>query len=131
MNRVLLTGRIVRDIELSQNSNGNSYTFNTIAIKRDYKETDGSYKSDFIKLNIYGRNADYLAKYGKKGDLVEVVGWWKAETVKKDDGTYENRNECIVIDIKVFTSKKEITADDLTGEINIEPKENIEDDLPF
>lgn len=133
MNLIILSGNLAREIELSKDKNGNSYTFNCVAIKRDYKEADGTYKTDFINIMLYGRNADYLAKYAKKGDRVELCGWWKTETYKKDDGTYEHRNDCVVKDIKAYASKKEITADDLASEVNIEPKEEEDDteDLPF
>ena len=48
MNKALLIGRVTKDIELKTTNSNKSVVSFTLAVNRDYKNTDGSYDADFI-----------------------------------------------------------------------------------
>jgi len=74
MNNVTLIGNLCRDFEMRQTQSGTSIASNTIAVKRDRKEADGSYASDFFDVYCFGTQADYAIKWLRKGDKVCIAG---------------------------------------------------------
>ncbi|WP_066874977.1 single-stranded DNA-binding protein [Clostridium mediterraneense] len=75
MNKIVLLGRLVRDPELrTVESSGKVYTKFTIAVKREYKSSDGERKSDFIPLIMWEKKAEIACEYLKKGDTITLSG---------------------------------------------------------
>ena len=72
-NRVELLGNIVFDIELQQLSNDRRAVNNRIAVKRRYPK-DGEPDTDFFNFTAFGNQADFLARYFKKGDRIFIAG---------------------------------------------------------
>ena len=70
MNIVAMSGRLVEDVELRQSKAGKPYCTLTIAVQKpkDHKEVD------FFDCIAGGQTAEFLAKYGKKGDAFEIYG---------------------------------------------------------
>lgn len=106
MNKVILSGRLVRDIELKQTQSGKEVVSNCIAVQRDYKNEKGEYDSDFINIVVWGASATYLSKYAAKGDRVELVGRWNVRTYEDNQGQKRTANDCIVESITAFSNKK-------------------------
>lgn len=73
INKAILEGRIVREIELRKTASGKSYTSFTLAVNRTYKQ-EGQPDADFITCVAWGRNADVLENYTEKGTLISVDG---------------------------------------------------------
>lgn len=73
INKAILEGRIVREIELRKTASGKSYTSFTLAVNRTYKQ-EGQPDADFITCLAWGKNADVLEKYTEKGTLISVDG---------------------------------------------------------
>lgn len=73
INKAILEGRIVREIELRKTAGGKSYTSFTLAVNRTYKQ-EGQPDADFITCVAWGKNADVLGKYTEKGKLISVDG---------------------------------------------------------
>jgi single-strand DNA-binding protein len=115
MNEVILTGNLTNDVEARQTTNGKSVVSACIAVKRDYKESDGTYSTDFINFVAWGLQAEYLAKYAKKGDRLEIVGRWQVRSYEKD-GQKVRVDEVVAESVAVFTKQPkmlEVQADDL------------------
>lgn len=113
MNKVILVGRIAREVEIKTTPGGRNYSFNAVACKRDYKNKDGKYDSDFIPLTFGDITSTFLGKYVQKGDMVEVIGRWNT---RKDENNYAI-NECFVESINIVEKSY----------VNKQPK----DDSPF
>ena len=105
MNKVILSGRLVRDIELRNTPSGKEVVANCIAVQRDYKNSNGEYDSDFINIVVWGQSAIYLKTYAAKGDRAELVGRWQTRTYEDNNGQNRTVSECIVESITVFSSK--------------------------
>lgn len=74
MNKVILKGNLVRDPEIKANQSGNEYAYFTIAVRREYKNANGEYDTDFLKCVAFGNNAETIKKYFKKGNGILVEG---------------------------------------------------------
>lgn len=105
MNKVILTGNIVRDIEERQTQGGNSVVSNCIAVRRDFKNDKGEYDTDFINFVAWGVQATYLAKYAAKGDKAELVGRWQVRTYQDQYNNDRQVNEVVVESITAYSTK--------------------------
>lgn len=126
MNKVILTGNLCRDIEVNQTQSGKEVVSNSIAVKRDFKDADGNYQTDFINFVAWGNQATYLGDYAKKGDRMEIVGRWQVRSFEDQNGDKRTVNECVVESVSVF-SKNEKQDQKQTRKPKLEPV----DDLPF
>ena len=149
MNNVTLIGNLCRDFELRQTIQGTSIASNTIAVRRDRKEADGSYASDFFDVYCFGSQADYAVKYLRKGDKASVAGSVHIRDYTTRNGTKGRAVEVIVTSIENLMPKDETvtgdmnpTSDSITAPAseveesahqskNLDQIEVTDDDLPF
>lgn len=134
MNNVTLIGNVCRDAELRQTASGQSVASTTIAVKRDRKETDGTYKSDFFDLIIWGNQANYTAEFIKKGDKVAVAGNIQIREYVTKQGVKGKAIEVIVSSIENL--EKRNAASDTVKESEPDKQDSkteelSEDELPF
>lgn len=83
INRVTLTGRLTRDVDLRATKSGLTVGMFTLAVDRQYTGRDGARKADFINCIIWRKPAENLAKYAHKGSLIGVDG--RVQTRNYDD----------------------------------------------
>ena len=66
MNEVHLTGRLTADVDLKSTANGGQYVWFTLAVN-GYKDKNGNQSTDFVKCSAFGKPAQFLGQFGKKG----------------------------------------------------------------
>lgn len=104
MNKIILCGNLCKDVE-SKYYNDRKVIRNTIAVRRDFKNKEGNYDSDFINFTVWGNQAEYIEKYAQKGDKVIICG-------KLQNNNYESNGQTVYSDvvqvenIELLTSKK-------------------------
>ena len=89
MNVVTLVGNICRDIEASVLSSGTSCAKFTVAVNRDYKDSEGNKITDFIPIEVFGKRAEFCQNYLSKGRLVAIEGELRIDKYQTQTG--ENR----------------------------------------
>lgn len=124
MNKVSLTGRMVADPELKQVGDDNvSLLRVTIAVRRNFKNSDGEYDADFIPVVFWRNNAEFVSNYGAKGRMIGVTG--RLETRKYEDDKYTDEDgnavlrymtEVIADDVE-FLDKRQDNDDSDEGEV--------------
>lgn len=137
MNKVFLVGNIVRDVK-TKIAGGYQVIQNTVAVKRNYPDRDGIYPTDFIDFQSWGKQAEYLEKYGAKGSKIAIVGRLQSREYDGRDGTRKTVWEVITDEIQLISSvqkpkaelKSEIKPQEFADEIDKEEKPSL-DDLPF
>ena len=68
MNNVNIVGRFVRDLELKYSKEGKTMLKSSVAVSRTKEITD------FINIVAFGKTAELIAEYHKKGDLIALSG---------------------------------------------------------
>lgn len=87
MNKVILMGRLTRDPETKYTAEKLVITNYTLAVDRPYKK-EGK-ETDFINCTVFGKSAEFVSNYFKKGQQVLVAGrlqlntWTDAEGHKR------------------------------------------------
>lgn len=76
MNNVSLIGRTTKDAEIryTQGENSKAVATTTIAVNRNFENSQGQREADFIQVVIWGKRAEAFANYVKKGHQVGVTG---------------------------------------------------------
>lgn len=105
MNKVILNGNLCKDIELRYTTTNTPVVSNTIAVRNDFKNTNGDYDSQFINFVVYRNNAEYLKKYATKGSKVLLEGRLNNRSYEKQDGTKAYITEVIVDRVELLGSK--------------------------
>jgi single-strand DNA-binding protein len=138
MNKATYTGRLTKDPEVRYTKDNLAVANFTIAVNRKYKR-QGQPEADFIPCTAYGKIAEFIEKYFRKGMKIEVSG-------RTETGSYTNREGN-----KVFTwtttveeaefgeskssqegnsaAKAPTSNYDATGFMNI--PDGIDEELPF
>ncbi len=79
MNKVVLIGRVTKDVEVRKTNSGKSFTRFTLAVNRRGKDAG----ANFITCVAWEKTADLLGSYVKKGNQVGICG--RIETGKYED----------------------------------------------
>ena len=105
INRVVLVGRLTKDVEVRKSSSQLSVANFTIACDRRSKTTgDNQPSADFINCVVWRQPADFLGQYGKKGALVGVDGRIQTRSYDKD-GAKVYVTEVIADNVRLLESK--------------------------
>jgi len=135
INKALLFGNLTRDPELRALPSGMNVCNFSLATNRTYKDRDGKKQeqTDFHNVVVFGRQADSVAQYLKKGSSVYIEGRMQTRSWEKD-GAKLYRTE-VIAEVVQFGprggGKKEEDRDDSGPSIDY-PKDDINpDDIPF
>ena len=81
MNKVILMGRLCKDVEVKGDSDKKVAKY-TLAVDRKYSKGE---ETDFINCVCFGKTADFAEKYLSKGKKIVVVG-------RIQTGSYTNKD---------------------------------------
>lgn len=105
MNKVCLTGRITKDVELRATQNGTAYTMFTIAVDRQFKDANGQKQTDFISCVAWNNQADFMSRYIKKGNMLELTGSIQTRTYQTQQNETRAITEVIIDSVSNLTPK--------------------------
>ena len=131
INRVVLVGRLVKDVEVKKTTNGLSTTTFTLAVDRNGKKEEGKQNADFPQVVAWRQAADFLGQYAKKGAVVGVDGRIQTRTYDKDGQTVYV-TEIVAETVRLIggaSGKPQEVADEVVEEVvELTPES---EDLPF
>ena len=97
LNKVLIIGNLTRDPELKSLPSGIKVTSMGVATNRVWKDQAGAKKeaTEFHNVVIFGRQAETVAQFLKKGSGVLVEGRIQTRSWDAQDGTKKYRTEIV------------------------------------
>ena len=104
MNKVIMSGNVTKDVQVTMSKSGKAICNFSIAVKQDYK-TDGEYKSDFFNCVAFGGTAEYIGNYVQKGNKVLICGKMQNNNWEKD-GVKHYGDKIVVENCEGLTPKK-------------------------
>lgn len=130
MNVITLSGNLCQDTELRYSVSGKSILNNTLAVRKDKKDSKGNYETDFIQIILFDHNAEFLNKYAKKGDKILINGKMRVDRFQDKEGNYRTSNYVVVDRVELLSQKRDEKKDiqNLTDISEILIKD---EDLPF
>jgi single-strand DNA-binding protein len=134
MNKIILIGRVTKDIELKSTPSGVSVADFSLAVTRNYKNANGDYEVDFINCIAYRKLAETISNYVKKGDKLAVEGKLQTRNYTNNEGKKVYVSEVIVESIDFLEAKKAEPKEEPVVNDPFAYDEQLEinvDDLPF
>ena len=128
MNNVVLTGRLTANPELKVTQSGTQVCVFALAVNKDKEHTD------FPQVVCFGKTAENLCTYQKKGSMIGVNGRLQTRSYERQDGTKAYVTEVIANAVEYLSSKSENEAKTQQNEVVeiVEAPVNVSnDDLPF
>jgi single-strand DNA-binding protein len=110
INRVVLVGRLTKDIEVRKTQTGLSVTSFTVACNR--KSTNGNSDADFINCTAWRQAADFLGSYAKKGALIGVEGRIGTSNYTNNAGVKVYVTEVVCDQVQLLESKSKNQGND-------------------
>ena len=120
-NLVILTGRLTKEPELKYGASGTAYCKFTLAVNRMKKDDP----ADFIFCSAFGKTAELIAEYVKKGHQLGVQGRLQQDTYEKD-GEKISKTGVTVDKIEFLENNKtESTTSDPKKSNKVNPKPDL------
>lgn len=131
MNKVIITGRLVRDLELKETHKGTKVCEFTLATNRPMDRE----KADFINVIVWDKQAENLCKYQKKGNLIAVFGEIRTDSYevegKKRYKTYVLCNQLEYLS-KYEGGNQQVLDNEINAKTEVQEQfEYSEEDYPF
>lgn len=106
MNKVILMGRLTKDpdIRYSQGEKSTAVARFSLAVDRKFKQ-EGQPTADFINCLAFGKRAEFIEKYCRKGTKLVVEGSWQTGSYINKDGNKVYTNECLIENCEFAESK--------------------------
>lgn len=146
MNKVILMGRLTRDPEVrySQGATSTAIARFSLAVDRRMKR-EGEPDADFFNCTAFGKQAEFIEKYLRKGVKVVLSGRIQNDNYTNKDGqmVYSVR---VMVDEVEFAESKNASSDNTSFNLNATPAttvtpaaadgfmnipNGIDEDLPF
>ena len=129
MNKVILSGRVTRDAELSYIPNvGVPKLSFSLAVERNYQKDKNNKKVDFINCEQLGKHVENLCQYVTKGKQILVEGELNIDNYEKDG---EKRSFTKVkVDRLEFLGGGNANTEKKTEELNFQ-EVDVDEDIPF
>ena len=140
-NKVILIGRTTSDVELRYTQGQKAVGQVSLAVNRSYKSANGEREADFIRLVVWGEQAERFANWIKKGSLVQIEGELRTRSYDEQQGRRVYVTEVLVARFNNLEKRddsqnqqnqgfgNDAFGNDAFGATN--PLDISDDDLPF
>ena len=133
INRTVLVGRLTRDPELRYTQGGTAVASFTLAVNRQFTNSQGEREADFINCVIWRKAAENFAKFTSKGSLVGIDGRLQTRNYENKQGNRVYVTEVVADNFSLLESRKDNSnnnnGDPFAG--NSKPIDISDDSLPF
>lgn len=126
MNKVIISGRLCKDVELKYTQNQKAFTKNCLAVD-GYKD-----ETDFINIVGWEKTAEFINKYLSKGRKVLVEGRISVRKWVDESDQAHWTTEVICTNVEFADSKPNTNSDSKPNSNgDFVPPQVDDDDLPF
>ena len=132
LNRCVIMGRFVRDPDMRRTQTGKAVVSFTLAVDRDFTNEDGERDADFIMCVAWGKTAEFVNSWFKKGSMAVASGRLQTRSYTDKEGNKRSVAEIVADSVYFGESKRSSESADY-GKKNTPDFTEVEDDgeLPF
>lgn len=95
MNRVVLIGRLSKDVDVRYTNSQKVVATFSLAVNREFKNANGEYEADFFNVVMWGKPAELAGNTLKKGSKIAINGRIQNRSYDAKDGTKRYITEII------------------------------------
>ncbi len=149
INKVILIGRLGKDPDMRYAPSGTAIASFSLATNHNSKDAEGNWQTqtEWHNVKTFGRQAEFVGEYLKKGRLAFVEGRLQTSSWEDQNGQKKYKTEILAQDIQLLGSRSDNEAQESTAPATTnqapaqtkpaqpaQPEQNEqveEDDLPF
>lgn len=114
-NKVILIGRLTKDLELKVTQSGIPVVSGSIAVNRPYKQ-DKERKADFFNFTAWRGTAEFIARYFHQGSNILIEGALQTRDYTANDGSKRYVTEVVVANAGFIDKAADAPQDDSQGD---------------
>lgn len=118
INRTVLVGRLTRDPELRYTQGGTAVASFTLAVNRQFTNSQGEREADFINCVIWQKAAENFVNFTNKGSLVGIDGRLQTRNYENQQGQRVYVTEVVVDNFSLLESKNASSNDNTNNNPN-------------
>ena len=126
MNSVQLVGRLTRDPDVRYSEGGSTVARFTLAIDRRFKKEGGD-SADFISCVAFGKTAEFLEKWFRKGQRLGLIGRIQTGSYTNQEGNKVYTTDVVAENVEFVESKNAAGGGGDTG-VGAMPKSGMDND---
>ena len=132
MNKVYLIGNLTRDPEVSETSSGVPFCCFSVAVNRNFANSEGNREVDFFNITVWRGLAENCGRFLKKGSKVAIVGSLQNRTYEVD-GVKRTATDIVASEVEFLSTNRDGEGDVVKPVNKDKPAlTEVEDDgLPF
>lgn len=127
VNQIVLVGRIARPPEPRTTENGKRMATLTLAVPRNYKNSNGEYDTDFLDCTLWSSVAESTSEYCDTGDMIGIKGRVQTRIVESSDGTKRKKTEIIAEKVTFLTSNQQKRKNEEPEKLSENEEEKVEE----
>ena len=136
MNKAILMGRLTKDPEIRYTQTNNTMVASfSLAVNRRFVKEGEERQADFINIVAWGKTAEFVNNYFKKGQQVGIIGRIQTRNWEDEQGQKHYATEVVAEETYFADSKKEEKQEDNTNKSVVDEFWNAtisdDDELPF
>ena len=135
MNKTQLIGNLVSDVEFKQSASGTGVARLRLAVRRNFKNQQNEYESDFINCVAFGKTAEMISQYFNKGSKIAVDGRIQTGSYDNKQGQRVYTTDIVIENFYFIESRKQAnnqqSFDNPFGDLEARSVDVPQDDLPF
>jgi len=130
--KVIIVGKLARDPEAKVTTSGTTVSNFTVVTDKKFKDKDGAYKEKaaFHRCKCFGKKADVINQYLKKGSLVCLEGELDYGDYTKD-GVKHYTTDIVVSDFTMMGGKPQSGGEGYTAPAPAHASDDYGDESPF
>lgn len=134
MNKIILMGRLTRDVETRYTQTNNTLVASFgLAVNRRFAQ-EGQQNADFINIVAWGKTGEFCNNYFKKGMQVSVIGRLQIRNYDDENGQKRYVTEVVAEEVYFADSKKDNDEPENVNQAELEVNvvnDDSNSDLPF
>ena len=107
MNRIILTGRLTKDVEVRYTTSQKTVATFGLAVNREFKNERGEYEADFFNVVLWGKPAELAGNTLRKGNKILVEGRVQNRSYDAKDGTKKYITEVIANNFEYLEKREQ------------------------
>ena len=115
LNKILLQGRLTKNVELKHTEKGDAIAFFSVAWNTNYGDKE---RTCFFNCVAFRSRAEFIEKYFSKGDMLSIDGQLQTRSYEDNTGVKRTVTEIIVNEVH-FCGKKNTPNEDFTSNDDI------------
>lgn len=110
MNKIVVSGRFVKEHDLKYSQLGKAILNNSIAVTDGYGDKKQTY---FFNVTVWDKLAENLAQFTTKGSRVLISGKLQQRSYETKEGEKKQSIDIVVNEFELLDQKKQDSNDDL------------------